>query len=383
MWIEQLDNGKYKYFERYTDPLTEKQKRVSVILAKKTPQAKKEAQRLLDEKIDQKLESTSTESVTLKRAYTEWFAIYKNTVKPTSSFKVKYSMDHIYHIISPDALLNKISTTHVQRLINYLYYEKDYSFSYTESIKIVLGMIIDYGIEQNYAEKNPVKMVKIKKKPKTLKDIERIENKYLEKEEVQLILDEMRKSPKSKRNADVVEFIFYTGLRIGELMALQYEDYDGENIYVKGTLDYTTRKISEGVKGTTKNESSTRMVNLPERAKEIIDRVIEENKLIASESPNYVEKNFIFTSYTGNPVAILTVNASLQNVAKKIGLNKHLTSHILRHSHISLLAELGIPVKAIMDRVGHSDADTTLKIYTHVTENMKTNIVEKLNSIRV
>ncbi len=50
MWIEKLSNGKYKYFERYKDPYTEKWKKVSVTLESGTARAKKEAQRLLEEK---------------------------------------------------------------------------------------------------------------------------------------------------------------------------------------------------------------------------------------------------------------------------------------------------------------------------------------------
>ena len=52
MWMEELPNGKYKFFERYKDPYTEKWKRVSVTLSSGTSRAKKEAQKLLDDKID-------------------------------------------------------------------------------------------------------------------------------------------------------------------------------------------------------------------------------------------------------------------------------------------------------------------------------------------
>ncbi|MDM5146202.1 hypothetical protein ICE98_03339 [Lactococcus lactis] len=52
MWIEDLANGKYKYFERYRDPLTEKLKKVSVTLDKKTPRAQKVALKELTEKIN-------------------------------------------------------------------------------------------------------------------------------------------------------------------------------------------------------------------------------------------------------------------------------------------------------------------------------------------
>ena len=57
------------------------------------------------------------------------------------------------------------------------------------------------------------------------------------------------------------------------------------------------------------------------------------------------------------------------------------SSHMFRHSHISLLTELGIPVKAIMSRVGHINEKTTIQIYTHVTKNMELDISEKMESI--
>ncbi|HFM6847143.1 TPA: tyrosine-type recombinase/integrase, partial [Enterococcus faecium] len=77
---------------------------------------------------------------------------------------------------------------------------------------------------------------------------------------------------------------------------------------------------------------------------------------------------YIFISKNGNPISIQAYNQSLRAVSKELNLDKKVSSHMLRHSHISLLTELGIPLKAIMDRVGHEDSKTTLKIYTHTTK---------------
>ncbi|AOD26529.1 hypothetical protein BEN15_05165 [Streptococcus thermophilus] len=57
MWVEELPSGKYKYFERYRDTYTEKWKRVSVTLNSGSNRAKKEAQRMLDDKIAEKMAS--------------------------------------------------------------------------------------------------------------------------------------------------------------------------------------------------------------------------------------------------------------------------------------------------------------------------------------
>ncbi|XHB95934.1 tyrosine-type recombinase/integrase [Lactococcus garvieae] len=54
---------------------------------------------------------------------------------------------------------------------------------------------------------------------------------------------------------------------------------------------------------------------------------------------------------------------------------------MLRHSHISLLVEMNIPIKAIMERVGHSDEKMILQIYSHVTENIQSSLLTKLNNL--
>ncbi|CWG63424.1 phage integrase [Streptococcus pneumoniae] len=61
MWMEELPNGKYKFFERYKDPYTEKWKRVSVTLDSGSARAKKEAQRLLDERLEETLKEATND----------------------------------------------------------------------------------------------------------------------------------------------------------------------------------------------------------------------------------------------------------------------------------------------------------------------------------
>ncbi|MFK4963863.1 tyrosine-type recombinase/integrase [Lactococcus formosensis] len=66
---------------------------------------------------------------------------------------------------------------------------------------------------------------------------------------------------------------------------------------------------------------------------------------------------------------------------KECNISKPLYSHIFRHSHVSLLAELNLPLKSIMERVGHSNTNTTLKIYNHVTKKTREEVIEALNNI--
>ena len=95
----------------------------------------------------------------------------------------------------------------------------------------------------------------------------------------------------------------------------------------------------------------------------------------------YVDRGFIFTSHRGNSLPLTSINRNIQ-IAQNIGIEKHVTSHTMRHSHISLLSQLGVSLRAIMERVGHTDHKTTLQIYSHVTEQMDKDMMNKLEKIR-
>ncbi|HEW2161967.1 TPA: isopentenyl pyrophosphate isomerase, partial [Streptococcus pneumoniae] len=79
----------------------------------------------------------------------------------------------------------------------------------------------------------------------------------------------------------------------------------------------------------------------------------------------------------GSPLMITCFNYFLKNRFRKSEIKKDdfvLTAHVFRYSHISLLAELEVPITAIMDRVDYTNETKILSVYTHVTEKMKSNI---------
>ncbi|WP_460055469.1 tyrosine-type recombinase/integrase [Pseudolactococcus yaeyamensis] len=98
-----------------------------------------------------------------------------------------------------------------------------------------------------------------------------------------------------------------------------------------------------------------------------------------------LDNRFIFVCKTGNLINPEYLNSYLKRIGRKAQIkNKNpedFSSHMLRHSHISLLTELGVPLKVIMERVGHKDEKTTLQIYTHVTQSMKFDLSNKLENI--
>lgn len=117
---------------------------------------------------------------------------------------------------------------------------------------------------------------------------------------------------------------------------------------------------------------------MPTRAIEIVNEVIEHNYLSFGTQSS---EDYIFKSSRGTPLSLHSFNMLLHRVQDELNWDKNLSSHIFRHSHISLLAELNLPLKTIMERVGHSDANTTLSIYNHVTKKSKEQVLDRLNNL--
>ena len=76
---------------------------------------------------------------------------------------------------------------------------------------------------------------------------------------------------------------------------------------------------------------------------------------------------YLFTTSHHTPIQISALNTFLRTAAKRLEINKPVSSHLFRHTHISKLAALGVPMYVIQQRVGHSNSRVTQEIYTHVT----------------
>ncbi|EOI57447.1 tyrosine-type recombinase/integrase [Enterococcus gilvus] len=379
MWVEQTKDGRFKYIERYTDPYTEKTRKKSTTLTSESPQAWKKAQKIIDKKIQTALEDYDKSDISFGKLYAEWFKYYKQHVKRTSYLKVPLMMKHVSKHISDDTIVRNIDESLIYKIIEDMYTFGELSLNYTKQTKTTLSVMLNYAVEKNYITRNPALSVKIQ--PKKVEEDKRklaMDKKYLEKEEIDKILKQLYSNPRRKLHGIIAEFLYLTGLRYGELIALQMKDYKDGTISINGTLDYSFVKMDDAVKTTPKNSYSRREVQLSDRAKELIDELIADN--ILSGRGNEAE-DYIFVSSNDTPLTLHAFNAVLHKVEEELELEKSLSSHIFRHSHVSLLSELGVPLKAIMERVGHSDANTTLSIYNHVTKKSKQQVIDKLNSL--
>ncbi|PKF86172.1 hypothetical protein CW306_23615 [Bacillus sp. BA3] len=95
----------------------------------------------------------------------------------------------------------------------------------------------------------------------------------------------------------------------------------------------------------------------------------------------YENQDFIFAENIGHPRVMKQVVLRLQRLMKHLDVDKHITPHSFRHTHTSLLIEAGAGVKEIQERLGHSDINTTMNIYAHMTKNIEEKTFRKFSEL--
>lgn len=385
MWIEQVTTKdgtvKYKYCERYLDPYSNKHKKVSYTMSKNTKQAQNIARRELQYKIDA-VTGFRAEPRTFHEVAIEWLDYIRPTSKISTYKNNELIVGRILRYIAPDVLLSKLDTITIQNLVNDVYLIKNLSYRYAERHLTMIKQIYKYAYRLNYVDNiGFLDRVELRKKPQTEHDITKKRLKFLDRDELKEVIRQLHEL--SPRIALMIEFIALTGLRYGECAALRLQDYHKEDktVSINGSVSFCHTRTKGFERGTPKNVYSVRTVALDERCCAILNTIILENKKSSLWSNIYKNKEgYIFIAQRGNPYDLCYTNKLL----KKVSVNdKKLTTHIFRHTHISMLAELGVPLKGIMERVGHNDPRTTLAIYSHVTKNMQADIINKLNAINL
>lgn len=374
MYIKER-NGKFRYFQDYKDPLTEKRKTVSCTLNSKSRAAQKQARIILTKRIEKALEKSALSpvqrNIKFDEAVNEWVRFKKNSVKPSTYSFLKCFPHQIEKYIDGNALLKNITTEYLEKIINDIQYNSGMKVSTVKVTYSRLKMMFRWAKQQGYINADPMKDIEITWKKDNRSA--RIEDKFLESDELKLILNYAWK--KNKSCAAIIEWLYLTGMRFGEAVALRFDDItQKDGIYtaqVTGTLYYTLGNVNERYKSKSpKTAQSFRSVELPERAIEILN--------FEKQRPHKTE--FIFETSRGTPYHINSVNNFLHRTEELLGLKKHLTTHIFRHTHISKLAELGVPLYVIKKRVGHS-SNVTEKIYLHVTQKAQQKLVNKLDEL--
>ena len=375
MFFKVVGDKKVRYYEKYYDESEGKWKQVSCTLTSKTRAAQAEARKILEAKVEEKTDTIFgvSQDLLVSEIASEWLAIREAELKRNTYVRQKAMFD---------AFLKEFGTKMVAKIPNTLLQKyllaNDWSDGYRKLFKTVLDLFFTYCHKVGYIKDNPIKRVVL---PKTKKDIQIIQQKkehYLSKEEMREYLSYLESSNGDRRFILLAEFLYLTGMRAGEALGLKWENIELENkvIHIRQTL------VTEG-DAQSYYLSSPKTINSIRTVK-VSDRVI---NILKEYHQLEVGDDLVFLYKQKHPILLFTFNSFLKRTFERSKINKSknfkLTSHVFRHSHISLLSELGVPLKAIMDRVGHSNEKTTLSIYTHVTQSMELEMIDKLEKINL
>ncbi|UQZ74825.1 site-specific integrase [Niallia circulans] len=307
----------------------------------------------------------------------EWLSIYRDSkdVKPGT---IRVRLHEIGKLMPYFAQLKlrDITRKRYQDALNDLK-GQGYSDSTMDGIHRTGRMIFRKALELEIIKKDPTEYAYLKKDKKTIEQLEEEEvPKYLEKEELALFL---KTAWEQGLEVDHLMFLIlsYTGIRVGELVALKWKDVDFINHTISITKTYynPNNNTLEYQLVTPKTRKSRRKIIVDE---EVIDALKEhknvQDEVIKRLENSYHNEDFIFAKMErqyGYPIVIKTVQNRMARLLRIAGLNQELTPHSLRHTHTSLLAEAGVSLEQIMDRLGHSDDQITKNVYLHVTQEMK------------
>ena len=335
MQKRQLPNGKWQFTEGYKDK-EGKYRRITVVKPNKTRASEKEAYEELQEKIREKLED-KIELKTIGYYKNEFLEIKKNSV----SINTLTSYKTILKLIDDDININDITKLEYEKKLNQ--YRESYSPKNVRLIKTVFNIFFKF-IKAYYIPTFNINLEFTLTKEDKFKEKQKI--KYIETNKLQDVLESIT-HPLTK---DFVTVQVLTGLRAGELLAITPEDIDIEN----KTLSVNKTKHTSGIFTSPKTLSSVRTIEINDRTLEILLRYMSASETLFNTS-------------------IPALNHHLKKIK--------LSTHMFRHTHVALLVEAGVPIKVISERLGHANVNTTLDIYTHVTENMKLDLRLKLNNL--
>ena len=301
---------------------------------------------------DYKMQAQQNPTLTIGKLVTEYLDDYKLNRKESSYRNIKRILElHVLPFFK-DMQLGSIQPYHIKMWQQELK-KGEYSDSSIKTYNVVFNTLLNYAMKYHGLPANPFKVTgttgKITKSMGfwELSDFKRFD----------AVVDD----PVYRV---IFNLLFYSGLRIGELMALTVEDFDFRKNTVSVSKQYNdiTGSITSP-----KSVAGIRTVSLPASIMAMVKDLFDRFYVIPERPFGYIGRKGI--------------KFVMDRYAEKAKL-RPIKIHDLRHSHVSMLIKQGINIAAISKRIGHASPAITLGIYSHVYKNDDEHIAEVLDNIR-
>lgn len=308
---------------------------------------------------------------TFEELYKLWLDQYKPTVKESTYLNVQTIFRNNILPKFDNKKLKGITLPYCQSVLN--------NWSKTkvayDIFKAYTSNVLDYGIKLQVISKNPMKLTSLpKKKIKQGED----ESLYYSKDELQkflyLVEDDLMLYT-------IFRLLAFTGIRKGELYALTWEDIDFENMTLN--INKTTYKPQNRPISTTEPKTSTsnRSISIDTQTIQSLKKwrklqreiwfklgfntSSKDQLLFSNESKNH----YLYPEFINNKMKKVCMYHNF----------KLIKVHGFRHTHCSLLFESGATIQEVRERLGHSEIETTMKVYAHVTQNQRDQLADKFS----
>lgn len=329
------------------------------------------------------VKETKPADLTVSEYMKEWLEKKRLTIQPSTS----YSYNKIFNCQIEKTLghidMTALDTKTIQLLIN-AHAEgsgnkKPLAKSGLKRLKNLLHVALEDAIKDGIIEKNPASRVVIPAdhaiSVKTKKQFSLSDEEIIKFREAALVKN---KAGQIKyRDGIILVIMVATGMRIGEILALKWDDIDFENerIHIHSTVQ---KVANSGAKyrikdGTKTNEG--RFLPMSNSAKEylILLKDYYREKGIVSD--------FVCCTEVGTMQTERNLSRSLDLLLERAELPKAISPHTLRHTFGSTMLRKGVGIEVVSKLMGHSSIELTLRIYTHVLEEQKIKAIKAVDII--
>lgn len=316
--------------------------------------------------------------VTLDKWFDRWMEIYKEkSVRPNT----KREYTHIYRKnISPyigGRRINSLVKSDIQRLVDRAS-DDGYGYERQNKIRVVMLDMMQRAVEDNLVINNPVSGIKLRAEKE-------VKAKSLTVEEQALFFDYCRNTFYD----NLFNVAVNTGLRPGELFALQISDIDLENGFIDVNKTLVYQKYLDD-KGKTfhveppKTKQSYRKVPINSVCRMYLERQLNLKSVVSCKRPKQ-QNEYLFVTKFNTPLNSVIYSDAIKAVIRQINIVRPLdnqfekfSGHTFRHTFATRCFENGVDAKVVQSYLGHASLKMTMDLYTHVTEEKSMFDIEKI-----
>ncbi|MCI2170991.1 tyrosine-type recombinase/integrase [Schleiferilactobacillus perolens] len=300
--------------------------------------------------------------VLFREVYEEWYGNYVNTVRESTWARTAGMFDN--HILPAfgDKRIATITTRDVQKAVK-AWYEAT-TANYKRWYNYVVS-VMDYAERQGYMSKNPAKAVVLPRHEETAGD--KPEN-FWTKDQINRFFSCIDKT----EGLDIFimfRVLAYTGVRRGELLALEWQDVDFEHNTVRINKTLTQGNRGHQIVQAPKTRAGRRTIPVDQQTMDWLKkwRHLQQQHFLLLGINTLAPHQLVFSNRKNGHHSLNTPAKRLLKIQKDNKLTPRITVHGFRHSFISNLLIAGVPVTSVQKLVGHTDPAITLGIYAHVS----------------